>query len=79
MNSKQLWNSHQRHKFFKVEASRDILKFRVLEMSFPGGFKRYFPMQMPCCLVRIHARLGTMLSKCVRHSMTSHGLNISQI
>ena len=37
MNSRWLWNSHQRHKLLRAEASRDILKFRVSEMSFPGG------------------------------------------
>ena len=25
----------------------------------PGVFKRHFLPQMPCCLIRIHARLGT--------------------
>ena len=48
MNSRRLWNSHQRHKFLRAEASRDILKIRVSEMVFPGVFRR-----MPCCLVRI--------------------------
>ena len=42
MNSRRLWNSHQRHKFFRAEVSRNILKFRVSEMAFPGVFKRYF-------------------------------------
>ena len=42
MNSRQLWNSHQRHKFLRAKASRDILEFRVSEMPFPGVFKRYF-------------------------------------
>ena len=42
MNSSWLWNSHQRHKFLRAEASRDILKFRVSEMPLPGVFKRYF-------------------------------------
>ena len=55
MNRRWLWNSHQRHKFLRGEASRDILKFRVSEMSFPGGLKRYFPPRMPCCFIRIHA------------------------
>ena len=41
-----LWNSRQRHKFLKAKASRDILKFRVSEMAFPGVFKRYFPPRM---------------------------------
>ena len=72
MNSRQLWNSHHRHKFLRAEPSRDILKFRVSEMV----FKRYFPLWMPCCFVSIHARLsarlGTMWSKCPRHSTTSH-------
>ena len=43
MNSSRLWNSHQRHKFLRAEASRDILKIRVSEMAFAGVFKRYFP------------------------------------
>ena len=62
MNSRQLWNSHQRNKFLRAEASKDILQFRVLEMGFLGVFKRYFPLRTPCCFVRIHARLETMLS-----------------
>ena len=41
MNGRQLWNLHQRHKFLRAEASRDILKIRVLEMTFPEVFKRY--------------------------------------
>ena len=42
MNSRWLWNQHQRHKFPRVKTSGDILKFRVLEMPFPWVFKRYF-------------------------------------
>ena len=42
--------------------TRGILKFRASEMAFLGVFKRYFPLWMPCCFVRVHARLGTMLS-----------------
>ena len=53
MNTRWLWNSHQRHKFLRAKASRDILKFIISEMAFPGVFKRYFPPQMLCCLVRI--------------------------
>ena len=53
MNSRRLWNSHQRHMFLRAKASRDILKFIVSEMAFPGVFKGYFPPQMLCCLVRI--------------------------
>ena len=45
---------------------RDILKSRVSEMAFPKVLKRYFPPRTPCCFVRIHARLGTMPSKCPR-------------
>ena len=77
MNNRWLWNSHQRHKFLRAEASRDILKFRVSEMAFSGVFKRYFPLRTPCFFVRIHSRLGIMPLKCLRHSMTSHGLNVS--
>ena len=58
-----------------AEAPRDILKLRVLEMAFPGVFKMYFPLWMPC----IHARLGTTLSKCPKHSTTSPSWNVSQI
>ena len=36
MNSGQLWNLYQRNKFLRTEASRGILKFRVLEMAIPG-------------------------------------------
>ena len=45
MNSRWLWNLHQRHKFFRAEASRDILKTSVSEMAFPEVFKRYFPLR----------------------------------
>ena len=76
MNGRRIWNSHQRNKFLRAEASRDILKFRVLEMAFPGVFKRNFPPRTPCCFVRIHARLGIMLLKCPRRSKTSHGSNL---
>ena len=79
MNSRRLWNSHQRHKFLRAEASRDILKLRVSEMAFPGVFKRHFPEQKPCYFVTIIARLGTMPSKCSSCSSTSHGSNVSQI
>ena len=56
MNSRQLWNSHQRLKFFTAEASRDILKFRVSEKAFSGVFKRYFPPRTPCFFVSIRVR-----------------------
>ena len=70
MNSRQLWNLHQRNKF---------LKFWVSEMPFPGVFKMYFQLRTPCSFIRIHARLRTMPLKCPRHSTTSHSSNISQI
>ena len=57
MNSRWLWNSHQRRTFLRAEASRDILKFRVSEIASPGVFNRYFPPRTPCCFVGIHARL----------------------
>ena len=63
MNSRWLWNLHQRHKFLRAKASWDILKFRVSEMAFPGVLKRFFPPRTPCCFIRIHARQGTMRSK----------------
>ena len=72
-------NLHQKPKFLRAEASRDTLKLKVTEMAVPGVFNRYFPPWTPCCFVRIHARLGTMPSKCPKHSTTSHGSNVSQI
>ena len=42
MNSRWLWNLHQRHKFLRAKASRDILKFRVSKMAFLGVFKMFF-------------------------------------
>ena len=62
VNSRQLWISHQRYKFLRAKGSRDILKFRVLEMAFPGVFKRHSPPRMPCYFVRIHLRLGCLFS-----------------
>ena len=70
-------NSHQRHNFLRAEASRDILKFRVLEMAFPGVSKRYFPPLMP--LLFHQNILGTMSSKCPSCSTTTHGSNVAQI
>ena len=77
MCSRRLWNSHQRRKFLRATASRDILKFRVSEIVFPGVFRRYFPPWTPCYFVRIHARLRRMPSKCLRRSKTSHDSHIS--
>ena len=79
MNSRRLWNSHQRHKFLRAEASSDILKNRVSEIVFPEVFKRYFAPRTSGCFVRIHTRLGTMPSKCPSRSKTSLGLNVLQI
>ena len=79
MNSRRLWNSHQRRTFLRAEASRDIVKFRISEIASPGVFNRYFPPRTPCCFVGIHARLEAMPSKCPRRSTTSHGSNVSQI
>ena len=41
MNSRRLWNSHQRHKFLWAEASRDILKFS-LENAISRGLWEVF-------------------------------------
>ena len=79
MNNRQLWNLHQRYKFLRAKASKDILTLRVSEMEFPRVFKRYFPLQKPCCFVSIHTRLETTPLKCLRCSTTSHSSNISQI
>ena len=36
MNSRRLWNSHQKHKLLRAEASWDILKLRAPKLPFPG-------------------------------------------
>ena len=72
MSSRRLWNSHQRHKFLRAKASRDILKFRVSDIEFPEVFKRYFPLWMPCYFVGIHARLGTIYA--VKMSQVFHDI-----
>jgi len=41
MNSRWLWNSHQRHKFLRAKASRYILKFRLSEMAISRGFQEH--------------------------------------
>ena len=76
MNSRRLWNLDQSHMFLRAEASRDILKLRASEMAFSVVFKRYFPPQTQCFLIRIHARLGTMPLKCPRRSTASHGSHV---
>ena len=48
MKNRWCSNSHQRHKFLRAEASRDILKIRVSELVFPEVFKEYFPPLIPC-------------------------------
>ena len=68
MNSGWIWNSHERNKFLRAKASRDISKFRVSKIALKGVFKQCFPPQTPCCFVRIYTRLGTMPSKCPRRS-----------
>ena len=42
MNSRRLWNSHQRHKLLRAEASWDILKFRAPKLPFPGFLRGIF-------------------------------------
>ena len=72
MNSRRLWNLHQGHKFLRTEASRDILELESQKRHFQGSSRGIFPPRMLCCFVRIHARLGTMLSKCPRCFTTWH-------
>ena len=79
--SRWLWNLHQRRKFLRAELSRDILKFRVSEIPFPGVFERYFSPPTPCCFMRIHARPGTILLRSPhwKRSTASDGSNVSRI
>ena len=81
MNSRPLWNSHQRHKFLRAETSWDILEFRVSEtpLILQGLSRGILPLWTPCWFVRVHTRLGTMPSKYPRHFTTWHSLDVSQI
>ena len=42
MNSRWLWNLHQRHKFLRAEASRDILSLLSLRNGIFRGFHEVF-------------------------------------
>ena len=57
---------NSRHKFLRAEASRDIFKFRVSEITFPGVFKRYFPSRMPYFL------------RCNTHKTGNNAVEMSQ-
>ena len=55
MKTRRLQNSHQRHKFLRAKASRDILKFtQSLGNGIFRVFKRYFPLWVSCCFIRIY-------------------------
>ena len=81
MNSRQLWNLHQRHKFLRTEASRDILEFRVSETPFPGVFKRYFSTTDAMLLCQKTCKFGNNAVEMsqVFHYMTQYSSNVSQI
>ena len=81
MNSRQLWNLHQRHKFLRTEASRDILEFRVSETPFPGVFKRYFSTTDAMLLRQNTCKIGNNAVEMsqVFHYMTQYSSNVSQI
>ena len=70
--SRRLSNSHQRYKFLRSEASRDILKL-VSEIAFPEVFKRYFH----CRHTRKARNNAVEMSQAF--STTSHCSNVSHI
>ena len=71
MNSRRLWNSHQRHKFLRAEASSDILKNRVSEIVFPEVFQEIF------CTADV--RLFRQNTHKTGNNESSLGLNVLQI
>ena len=71
MNGRRLCNLHQRYKFLRAKASRDILKIRVSEMAFP----HHFVLSENTCKTGNNA----LLLKCPRRSTTFHGSNVPQI
>ena len=79
MNSRQLWNLYQRNKFLRSEASRDILKLRVLEMAFPGVLFFHHGRRDVVLSEYTQDWEHAMLSKYLRHSTTSHGPNVLHI
>ena len=65
MNSRQLWNSNQRHKFLRAKASRGILKFSVSEIAF-RGFQEVF------------STTDTMLFRRNTHKTGNYAVEMSQ-
>ena len=63
INSWRLWNSHQGTNSWGPWHLATFWNVESRKWHFQGVFKRYSPPpRMPCCFVRIRARLGTILS-----------------
>ena len=76
MNSRRLWNSHQRRKLLWAEASKDILKIRVLEMAFPGISRGVFHSDT----MFFSSEYTQAWKQCdPRRSKTLHSSNVSQV
>ena len=71
VNSRRFWDSHQRHKFLRAEASRDILKFRVSEIAFSGDSRGIFHRERHVFSSEYTQDLDQCRSKCPRRSTTS--------
>ena len=70
MNSRQLWNSYQRHKFLKVEVSRDILKFSLWNGIF-RGFQEVFSTTDAMLICQNMHRTG---NKAIKMSQAFHDI-----
>ena len=66
MNSRQLWNPHQRHKFLRAEACQGHFEIQSLRNGIFGGIQEVFSTVDAMFFLRIHARPGIMPSKCPR-------------
>ena len=43
-------------------------------MPFPGVFKRYFPLQTPCCFIRTHTRIQDWERRRQKMSQAFHNI-----
>ena len=73
INSRWLWNLHQRHKFLRAEAFRDVLKFiESQKWRFQEFLRGISTADAMLFCQNTHITVGTLLLKCPRRFMTLH-------
>ena len=78
INSRRLWNSHQRYKFLRAEASRDILKL-ASEMAFQGFSRGISTADILLFRQNTRKARNNAVEMSQAFSATSHCSNVSQI